>query len=150
MYVARVPTGQLIGTWQYFTGAHWVLEARKAQPVTTVAASEYSVTKLGNTYVLTTMQDSFESGNLMVYFACSPTGPFVDGRTVYVTTGHTGVYGTNGIPGVYTYGASAHPELAGPNKLIISYDVNSSDWAILDDNVNIVRPRFVVATIKFG
>jgi hypothetical protein len=150
MYVARVPMGRLIGTWQYFNGSHWALEAAKARPVTTEAASEYSVSQLGNAYVLTTMEDSFDSSNLMVYFSCSPTGPFVAGRLVYVTTGHGGVYGTDGIPGVYTYGASAHPELAGRDKVIISYDVNSTDWGILNENVNIVRPRFVVATIKFG
>jgi hypothetical protein len=150
LYVARALKGGPLSHWQYFTGRIWVDDPAKVVPLTSDAAPNFSVTAVSNVYVLTTMQDSWESNKLVVYFSCSPTGPFENEREVYTTTGQGGAYGTNGIPGVYTYGACAHPELASGDRMVISYDVNSTDWDILNTNVNIVRPRYVTATIRFS
>lgn len=150
LYIARALKGGSLSQWEYFTGKRWVDDAAKANPLTNDAAPNFSVTALSNVYVLTTMEDSWLSNKLVVYFSCSPTGPFGEEREVYTTTGQGGPYGTNGISGVYTYGASAHPELTSGDRLLISYDVNSSDWGLLNTNVNIVRPRYVTATIRFS
>lgn len=151
IYVARAPKDDLLSAWQYFTGQTWVRRAASAARLQNTVAAGYTVSKLANVYVLTTMENSgLLSDHLIMYFACSPTGPFLDGRIVYTTLGHGGVYGTNGIPGVYTYGACMHPELTRGDTVVVSYDVNSADWAILNTDVNIVRPRYVRATISFG
>ncbi len=151
MYVARVPVGHLsTGTWQYFDGTTFTNEVASAASATTAAQSQFSVTQVGNVYVLTTMMDKFQSPNLMLYFACSPQGPFDadNGHLIYDTLGQGGPYGTQGIDGVYTYGACAHLGLSDvADQLVISYDVNSSNWNLLETQLNIVRPRYVETTI---
>jgi len=148
MYVAKVPSGHILSQWDYFDGSTWSSNVSRIEPVTNLASSQYSVTRIGNVYVLTTMKNAFESPELMMYFACSPTGPFTGGKLIYDTLGHGGIYGTTGFPGGYTYGAYAHPGLTSGNRMIISYDVNSSEWRIVTQNENIVRPRYLEVTIS--
>ncbi len=150
MYVARVATGHLAstGNWEYFNGKSFTKGVVNASAASMAAQSQFSVTRVGNVYVLATMADVFQDPDLMLYFACSPTGPFTDGLPIYDTLGHGGPYGTQGIVGVYTYGACAHVGLThDPSQLVITYDVNSSDWSLLEDGLNIVRPRYVETTV---
>jgi hypothetical protein len=147
MFLARAPRSDMASPWQYWDGSGWSGDAKSAAVLSTSVASQFSLTKVGNVYVLASMHTGYLSNRLMLWFACRPMGPFVRPTRAYITTGQTGVYGTQGIPGVYTYGASLHPELTSGDQLVISYDVNTSDWPILDKNVYIVRPRFIRATI---
>ncbi len=150
MYVARAPRADILGGWKYFDGTGWTNDQSLSVPITNAADGQFSVTKLGSMYILVTMQDLPYSDKLMMYFGCSPTGPFVDGKVAYTTVGQTGAYGTNGDPDIYTYGAYAHPGLSKGNTLVISYDVDSSNWGELNSNVNIVRPRFIDVTVSFA
>lgn len=152
MYVARVPVGHLssTGSWQYFDGTGYETGEANATSASTEAQAQFSVTLVGNVYVLTTMADVFQDPELMLYFGCSPQGPFDsdNGYAIYDTLGHGGPYGTQGIDGVYTYGACAHVGLSSvAGRLVVSYDVNSSNWSLLETNLNIVRPRYVETTI---
>jgi hypothetical protein len=43
----------------------------------------------------------------------------------------------------FTYAAKAHAELSRPGELLVSYVVNSFDFAESSTNADIYRPRFV-------
>ncbi len=46
-------------------------------------------------------------------------------------------------PNTYTYNAKAHPHLSTPDRLLISYNVNTFDFFEHFSNADIYRPRFV-------
>jgi hypothetical protein len=147
MHIARV-RGSLTGRWEYYAGnGTWSDHETDSVRVLDGVSNEYSVHRLRNgLYMLTTMDTSVAFSNEMVaYFACSPTGPFVARTTLY-TTPETGLFGSYGDPDIYTYNAHAHPELSDPTNVVISYNVNSFDATIGGDHykdVSIYRPRFV-------
>ncbi len=148
VYLARAHLSDLVSPWQYWDGSEWSSDASLAAVISNSAGGQFSVTKVGNVYVLVTMGTGFLNRRVWVSFSCRPMGPFTNRKLAYTTTGRGGVYGTNGIPGLYTYGVTVHPELSQGDQLVISYDVNTSDWALLNENVNIVRPRYARINIS--
>jgi hypothetical protein len=157
MHLARVPGDNLLGApWQYYAGnGIWSSSEADAIRLPDPAASdgflhvanEYSVSRLGDVYVLIT-QDTAQplSPEIDAYFACSPAGPFVDKTAVYVEpeTGHGGRGGND--PNVYGYNAKAHPEVSTGNTLLISYNVNSFVNTDLYSDASIYEPRFIDVT----
>lgn len=157
MHLARVPGGDLLGApWQYYAGnGTWSSSEADAIRLPDPSASdgylhvanEYSVNRLGNVYVLIT-QNTVQplSPEIDAYFACSPTGPFVDRTAVYdePETGHGGRDGTD--PNVFGYNAHAHPEVSTRNTLRISYNVNSFVNTDLYSDASIYGPRFIDVT----
>lgn len=144
LHVARVRGPDLAGPWQYLdaNGTWSSAEADSARVIDGVS-NEYSVTRLGNLYVLVT-QDTTElfSSHIVAWFSCSPTGPWTN-KTLLYTTPETGPFGTYGNPNVYTYNPHAHPELGGPGRMVISYNVNSLVNTDTYKDVSIYRPRFI-------
>jgi hypothetical protein len=153
MHIARVSGRSLTGTWRYYKGgdptraSSWSPTESDSVRVMDHVANEYSVHRLRDgLYMLTTMDTSVAfSAEMVAYFSCTPTGPFVARTTLY-TTPETGPFGSYGNGNVYTYNAHAHTELSTPRKLVISYNVNSLDTTIGGDlykDVSIYRPRFI-------
>jgi hypothetical protein len=152
LHIAKVH-GSLRGEWRYYTGGDakqpgaWSDEEADSIRVMDSVSNEHSVHKLRDgLYMLTTMDTSVPfSAELVAYFACSPTGPFVDRTTLY-TAPETGPFGSYGDGDVYSYNAHAHPELSTPTNVVVSYNVNSLDATIGGDvyrDVSIYRPRFI-------
>jgi hypothetical protein len=152
LHIAKV-NGSLRGEWRYYTGGDpkqpgaWSHEEADSIRVMDSVSNEHSVHKLRDgLYMLTTMDTSVPfSAELVAYFACSPTGPFVDRTTLY-TAPETGPFGSYGDGDVYSYNAHAHPELSTPTNVVVSYNVNSLDATIGGDvyrDVSIYRPRFI-------
>jgi hypothetical protein len=153
MHIARVPGTSLSGTWSYYVGgdpnsaSSWSSSESASIRVMDHVANEYSIQQLkSGLYMLTTMDTSQAfSANMVAYFSCTPTGPFVDETPLY-TTPESGPYGSYGDANVYTYNAHVHPELSTACNLIVSYNVNSLDTTIGGDlykDVSIYRPRFI-------
>jgi hypothetical protein len=146
MHVARVQGPDLAGPWQYLdaSGAWSSSEADSAR-ITDGVSNEYSVTSLGagRPYVLVT-QDTTElfSSHVVAWFSCSPTGPWSD-KTLLYTTPETGLSGSYGNANVFSYNPHAHPELGGPGRLVITYNVNSFVNTDTYKDVSVYRPRFV-------
>ncbi|MGI8532073.1 MAG: hypothetical protein ACR2KN_03650 [Geodermatophilaceae bacterium] len=46
-------------------------------------------------------------------------------------------------PNTYTHNAKAHPNLSTPDRLLISYNVNTFDFGENFSNADIYRPRFI-------
>jgi hypothetical protein len=153
MHIARVAGSSLTGTWKYYVGgdpslaSSWSSTESASIRVLDYVANEYSVHKLRNgLYMLLTMDTSAAfSAEMVGYFSCTPTGPFVARTTLY-NTPETGPLGTYADSDVYTYNAHVHTELSTATKLVVSYNVNSLDTTIGGDvyrDVSIYRPRFV-------
>lgn len=157
MHLARVPGDNLLGApWQYYAGnGTWSrseadtirLPDPTASDGSLHVANEYSVSRLGGVYVLITQNTAQPlSPEIDAYFACSPTGPFVDKTPVYnePETGHGGRNGND--PNVFGYNAHAHPEVSTGNTLLISYNVNSFANTDLYADASIYGPRFIDVT----
>jgi len=67
----------------------------------------------------------------------SPVGPFGPPRILW----HAPEPDLD--PDIYTYNAKAHPHLSQPGELIVSYNVNTFDFADHFAHAGIYRPRFI-------
>jgi hypothetical protein len=151
LHIARVTGTDLAGTWSFFAGGtSWTSAESGSVRVLDGVSNEYSVHKLTSSlYMLTTMDTSVAFSNEMVaYFACSPTGPFVARTTLYDTP-ETGAFGSYGNSNVYTYNAHVHPELSTSGRLVISYNVNSLNGNDVYADVSIYRPRLIDVNLTY-
>ncbi|WP_037344450.1 DUF4185 domain-containing protein [Sciscionella sediminilitoris] len=162
MELARVRGTDLSGKWEFRTADGWSDKEADSAPLLGGVANEYSVSKLGDAYVLVTQDTTKQWNNeIVAYTSCAPDGPFT-GKTVLYRTpeGAPGsVYtGPNGHTSdkVYSYNAHVHPELSGSGRLTLSYNVNTLDTtkpAQANDNyadTSIYRPRFVDVPVTEG
>lgn len=139
MHVARAEHGHLLGQWQFFNGTGWSDDPKDSVRVLHGVANEYSVTRVGDAYVLITMDTNVPfSRDIEAYTACSPTGPWVGPTTVYQAPDYAG---TN--PNAFVYNAHAHPEFTRNGELLVSYNVNSLSFADDMSDVRLYRPRFI-------
>ena len=68
-YVARAPKGNILGQWEFYTGADWVLDPDLAKPMLDIIGSEqFSVFKLNDKYVYITQEGGF-SKNIYSYIS---------------------------------------------------------------------------------
>ena len=92
--------------------------------------------------VIATYQLDTNSPDIMIQVGKTPWGPFQLAKKVWSTPE---IYDDVDF---YTYNAKAHPHLSKPGELLISYNVNSFDFA--DDikkHPHHLRPRFF--TVKY-
>ncbi len=153
LHVARVAGVDLRQDFSYWTGLGWSSSESDSVRVADGISAELSVHRLRDgIYMLTTMQGGRGfSDRLVGRFGPSPTGPFGPATTLYRTpeSGSSGLYRD---AGVYTYNAHVHPEYSTPDRLVISYDVNSIDTSAGGDvyrQVSIYRPRFIVVLLRW-
>jgi Domain of unknown function (DUF4185) len=144
MHVARVPRGHLVRPWEYFTGTGWSSDARQSARLLHGVGNEYSVTRVGDAYVLTTMDTNVAfSRDIDAYVSCSPTGPW--GAPIKLYSAPDYAFEN---PNAFVYNAHAHPELTDDQgRLLISYNVNSFSFQDLMDDVHLYRARFVRVTL---
>ncbi|MEV0590242.1 DUF4185 domain-containing protein [Nonomuraea cavernae] len=139
MHIARVKGQSLLGRWEFLKAdGTWSPNEADSARVMSGVANEYSVSRVGDGYVLIT-HDTTEvlSPNIVAYSSCSPFGPFTGKQHVY-TTPETG-------GNIFTYNAHAHPGVAGKG-LVVSYNVNSFVNTDHYRDVSIYRPRFIDVT----
>ncbi|WP_219462581.1 DUF4185 domain-containing protein [Nonomuraea rhizosphaerae] len=143
MHLARVRGQSLLGRWEYLKAdGTWSQNEADSARVMDGVANEYSVTRIGNAYVLIT-HDTTEvlSPHIVAYSSCSPAGPFTGKQAVYTTPETSG--------NIFTYNAHAHPAVRGDGKgLVVSYNVNSFVNTDHYRDVSIYRPRFI--DVSFG
>jgi hypothetical protein len=137
MHVARAPVGGLLGPWEYFTGTGWSADPTQSTRLLHGIANEYSVTRIGNAYVLITNDTNVAfSRDIYAYISCNPTGPWVGPTKLYTEPDYP-------FTNVITYNAHAHPEFTANGELLVSYNVNSLVFQDLMNDVHIYRPRFI-------
>lgn len=137
VHLARVQAGDVLGPWQFYTGTGWSADPASSARLLGEVGASYSVTPVDGHYVLATT-DPFLDPQIYLYTAPSPVGPFTGQQEIYDAPEAGG--------SIYTYNVAAHPELAGPAQLILSYNVNSFSLPDLYSNINNNRARFIRVT----
>jgi|tagenome__1003787_1003787.scaffolds.fasta_scaffold20963397_2 hypothetical protein len=151
LYVARTPRGHLadLASWQYDTGTGWSADPAQAAELPTRVDSGFGLVRAGQRYALVTRRPSADLGDgaVLAYLAGSPAGPFRadDSAVVYNAP--------EPRAGQYVYQVRVHPQLAGHDEVVLSYNVNST---LVDGNcvrqilrqVTVYRPRFVDVPLR--
>lgn len=131
-FVART-NANLNGDWEYYSGNGWSSNIEDAQPILNDISEQFSVFKNEGIYYLLTQHHIF-GAEIYLYTSTSPYGDFGNKKTIYCAPESGG--------NIFTYNALAHPNIY-QDSLLISYNVNSSDYTDLFDDVNNYRPYFV-------
>ena len=139
LLVARVRPERIadFAAYRFWTGAEWSPDIAAAAPVTGRASSELSVTPLADGRYLLVFQLDTISNKVAVRVGDTPVGPWSDYKVVYEAP-ETAI-----SPNILIYNAKAHPHLSEPGRLLISYNVNTTDFGEAFRNADIYRPRFI-------
>lgn len=136
--VARAPSDSLgvAGTWRFHDGKVWQRDPKKAVALFDGASVEYSVHQTASgEFVYIGSAKGGMGGDIIARKAPAPYGPWSDTIAVATSPEHKGT--------VFCYNAKAHPELSQGDKLLISYNVNTTDLNEVVEKADIYRPRFV-------
>jgi hypothetical protein len=142
LVLARAPADAVeqMQRWQFRTADGWSPRLDDAASLAEGVTTEFSVTRLeapeNSLWVLVQSEPWFGT-RILARTALTPFGPWSAAKPVYQ------------VPSIdpkkkhFTYAAKAHPELSRPGELLVSYVVNSFDFAESSTNADIYRPRFV-------
>ena len=135
LHVARVPVAEgLAGEWAYYDGADWVADPGQSKRLFANVSEQFSIFRHEGHYYLLTQHHIFGS-QIYIYKADAPTGPFTDPTLVYCTPETGG--------DIFTYNAFAHTQFLDRGELLVSYNVNSFEFADVFANADNYRPYFV-------
>jgi hypothetical protein len=143
MVVARAPVDKLADfeAWQFQAGSDW---SEKASPagMPRGLANEFSVSRLPDDagYILVYTENGL-GDRILGRVAPSPVGPWSDPVLLYTCPEMAS------DKGVFSYSAKAHPWAAQGNELVISYCVNTWEFARLFEDNDVYRPKFVRVTL---
>jgi hypothetical protein len=146
LYVARAPRGHVSdpASWLYDTGAGWSADPAQAAELPTRVDSGFGLARVKDRYALITRRPSADLGDgaILAYLARSPAGPFGDADSALIYRA------PETSSGWFVYQARVHPQLAGHDRIVMSYNVNTSlvDGACTPQNLRqaaVYRPRFV-------
>ncbi len=133
-HVARAPAGRLAGPWEYFTGDRWSADPAATGRVLDGVSNLFSVVPTVGGFALVTQEPDFGL-RLLAARSSSPAGPW-SGLSAVGAVPDPG-------PGRIAYNAVAHPELSGPDGLLLSTSVNTLSAADLYADPSAYRPRFL-------
>ena len=97
-------------------------------------SDQFSVIKENDVYYLITHEPYF-GRRIWIMQSDSPTGPWINKRTIYCTPENT--------DNIFTYNSFVHPELSVDGELRISYNINSFNFNDLFMNADLYRPKFI-------
>lgn len=135
--LARIPKGKLgdASQWSFHDGKTWNSDPQSVKPLFTEASVEYSVHEAASGFVYIACADNGMSNRVIARHAPTPEGPWSDPVEVAVLPEHQS--------DVFCYNAKAHPELTRDGKILVSYNVNSTDLKRVELEADIYRPRFL-------
>jgi hypothetical protein len=136
--LARVPIEKVddFAAWCFRTKDGWSERAEDTAPLADGLATELSVSRVDKGYVAVYTQDGI-GDRIVGRFADAPEGPWSAPLLLYKCPEMAGDMG------LFCYAAKAHPWAARGNELLVSYCVNSFDFARLFREAEVYRPKFV-------
>jgi hypothetical protein len=140
MTVARVPMARLddFAAWRFRTADGWSERPTDAVSLANGLATEFSVSKRPDARGFVAVYTENGLGDHIVgRFAANPEGPWSDPLLLYRCPEMAR------DKGVFCYAAKAHPWAAQENDLVISYCVNSWEFARLFKDEAVYRPRCI-------
>ena len=144
LHLARVPAGNLTdrSRWEYRADDGWTSDPTRSARLTDGVANELSVSRFRDGYLMISSDTSQAfSPRIKAWTACTPEGPWRDPQTIYETP-------ESGVGRHFTYNAHGHPEISDEGELLISYNVNTFDFAELTRDPTLYRPKFVTLDLE--
>ena len=143
LLVARCPAGSVddFSSWRFYAGdGPWASDAAQAVSIADDLVNEFSVDLISwagrEQFVLIQSEGGF-GRRISIRTADRPEGPWTEPVAVYT------VDELSKSRNYFTYAARAHNELSGPNELLVSFVVNSTDFGEMIRQADIYRPRFI-------
>ena len=141
LIVARTLPGDIdrFERWQFWNGQTWSHDPHSIAPVTDRISNELSMTPLEDGRFLLVFQVDGIAPKVAFRLAASPVGPFGPIVPIYETRDSI-----RKRPSLYSYNAKAHPVISKAGELLISYNVNSTDYINdIKRLPHLYRPRFI-------
>ena len=139
VYVARTTEAGLFSSWEYWNGSSWSPDQNSVAALSGLSSvpvsSQFNVFKLEDKYVLIAQNKTWNSGEIYTFTSDNPWGPWGHKTLIYKIPGLAS-------PNWYSYNAMAHPQFEKDGMILISYNVNTSEFAEQKTNVESYRPRF--------
>ncbi|QEC66668.1 DUF4185 domain-containing protein [Panacibacter ginsenosidivorans] len=125
--------------WKFYDGKEWNADIDKSAAITDSASNELSVSPLPDGRYAMIFQVNGISPYVGLRLGKTPYGPF--GKVIKIWNCDDVLKTSKNF---ITYNAKAHPSLSKPGELLISYNVNSTDF-FNDIRIypNLYRPRFI-------
>ena len=128
--------------WTYWDGTDWTRDISKTADITRDVSNELSLTALPDGRYALVFQLDGMSTTVGMRIGASPYGPF--GPVIKLWDCKPDLLKSTFL----VYNAKAHPALSKPGELLISYNINSTEFINdLKMYPNLYRPRFI--RIKF-
>lgn len=139
VYVARTTETGLFSSWEYWNGSSWSPDQNSVAALSGLSSvpvsSQFNVFKLEDKYVLIAQNKTWNSGEIYTFTSDNPWGSWGHKTLIYKIPGLAS-------PNWYSYNAMAHPQFEKDGMILISYNVNTSEFAEQKTNVESYRPRF--------
>jgi|GEM_PF-363310 len=116
--VARAPGNDLLEDWQFLTASGWADQPDGYKMEGIEGASIPNVIFDGK-YYMVTQSPYFFGHEVYIYESATPVGPWYNKRTIYTVPP---------LDNVITYNASLHQELSRHGELVLSYNINPTDF----------------------
>lgn len=127
-----------LGSWRFKAKNGWTKDYRKAERLANKVANELSVSKLDNGKYALVYQEGGIFSKIYMRLSTSAYGPFGEKQLIWDTTKDIK------DPDLYTYNAKAHPSISKPGELLVTYNVNSSNFLRkIGEKPHLYRPRFI-------
>ncbi len=121
--------------YEFWNGETWTADISSCAAITDKISQEFSIhPDVDGTFILVF---SINFTSVAVRRGESPVGPFDFYRIIWNSPEALN------DPNVIIYNAKAHPHLSEPDNCLISYNVNTTDFAAHFSNAGIYRPRFI-------
>lgn len=148
VFVSRVLPQNIerFDTWEFWDGKKWMKDPYLGAPLASRASNEMSVTALADGRYLMVFQIDGVGNKIGARLGTSPVGPFGPIIELYDAS-----YELSISPNAYVYNAKAHPVISTPGELLISYNINSTDYFNdIKKMPNFYRPRFIKLKYEMG
>jgi Domain of unknown function (DUF4185) len=140
LVVARVPESKFTNwnEWRFYRDGAWQPDPKKLSPLCPGFPTEFSISRLPglDKYAAVYMGGPI-SGKIQLRLAPTPAGPWEEPVLIYQCPEQMWP------EKIFCYSAKAHPELAGPDELIITYAANSFEVGNVLNDPRLYWPRFV-------
>lgn len=139
---ARAPANAIASfdQWQFRANGKWSSNMDHATPIADGVMTEFSISEVMQDdrrhWILISSEVLF-GDRIFARVADSPFGPWSKPIPIFQ------------VPDIqrnkkyFTYAAKAHPELSAPGELLVTYVVNSFDFAAMVNDADIYHPRFL-------
>lgn len=123
--------------WTFWNGQDWGTDMNKSIAVTNGVSNELSVTPIPDGRYALIFQEGGMGNHVAMRIGATPVGPF--GPAIRIWDCSNDLKEKTYV----VYNAKAHPSLSAPGELLVSYNINSTEFIKdLNKDPHLYRPRF--------